>query len=254
MEDKDRKADRYFMEVVEMDLQTLLAPIPGENAYGISASHDESYRRIRHEREDEDPSLPLGPWERELKRANWVAASDLAAKALATRSKDLQLAVWLFEALIARSGFQSLAPCLHLIDQLFRRFGSHLHPHDSEHRVNLLLWVNQKLLSPLRKVQITATGGENNYAWNDWEQAQRNEQLRASLGKQAQAEIEGATLTDVGAALACTSYERIAFLQTCLSDGQTALKTLEKTVDEVLHGDGPGFGAMRGLLERIEVV
>lgn len=249
-----QESDRYFQAVVGQTWEVLLAPVSAAAPEGLPAAQDESYRRIRHEREEEDASLPLGAWERELKRANWVAASELSAAAMAARSKDLQLAAWLFEALIARSGFQALAPCLGLIDALFVQYGDKLHPQNNEHRINLLVWIGQKLLPPLRRVAITSTGTGHDYAWNDWEQAQRNEQLRASLGKQREAEIEGATLSDVGAALACTANERIVFLQGCLSDGLTALQALESTLDTQFVEDAPGLSGMRNLLERIEVV
>lgn len=246
--------DAFFAELVGVRGTALLAPVAPDGPAGHPAAQDESYRRIRVEREEEDASLPLGPWERELKRANWVAASELAAQALAARSKDLQLAAWLFEALIARAGLRAVAPCLALIDGLFRRFGAQLHPQDSEHRINLLQWINQKLLPPLRRVPLTATGDEHDFVWNDWEQAQRNEQLRASLGRKADAEIEGATLAEVGAALACTPQERIVFHIECLTAGLRALDALEATLAEQMPDDAPGFGALRGLLERIEVV
>ncbi len=253
-EEQLAEADRYFRSTVGQTWEALLAPVSVEVPEGVPAAEDERYRRIRHEREEEDASLPLGAWERELKRANWEAASELSAAALSGRSKDLQLAAWLFEALIARSGFQSLAPCLALIDALFVQYGDKLHPQDGEHRLNLLLWIGQKLLPPLRRMPITATGTDRDYAWNDWEQAQRNEQLRASLGKQREGEIEGATLADVGAALACTPDARIIFLRACLHDGLAALQTLEHTLDAQFGDDAPGFSAMRNLLERIEVV
>ena len=253
-EDNIEHADRYFRATVDHTWDALLAQVSAHVPEGVPAAEDEHYRRIRHEREEEDASLPLGAWERELKRANWVAASELTATALAGRSKDLQLAAWLFEALIARSGFQAVAPCLRLIDALLLRYADTLHPQDSEHRLNLLLWIGQKLLPPLRRVMITATGSGHDCAWNDWEQAQRNEQLRASLGKQRENEIEGATLADVGAALACTPDARILFLRDCLCDGLTALQTLERTLDAQLGDDAPGLSGMRNLLERIEAV
>ncbi len=247
-------ADRYFRTTLGCGWEELLAPVSADAPAGVPAAQDEAYRRIRHEREEEDATLPMGAWERELKRANWVAASELAAAALAGRSKDLQLAAWLFEALIARSGFQSLGPCLRLIDALLLQYGERMHPQDSEHRINLLLWIGQKLLPPLRRVMITATGSGHEYAWNDWEQAQRNEQLRASLGKQRESEIEGATLADIGAALACTPDARIVFLRDCLRDGIVALQSLERTLDARFGDDAPGLSVMRNLLERIEVV
>jgi type VI secretion system ImpA family protein len=246
--------DRYFRDAVGLGWEPLLAQVSVVRPEGIPAAEEENYRRIRHEREEEDATLPLGAWERELKRADWSAVAALTSTTLSARSKDLQLAAWLFEALIARTGFQSLAPSLGLIEALFAQYGDRLHPQDPEHRVNLLVWIGRKLLPALRKVPITATGAGRDFAWNDWEQAQRNEQLRASLGRNRESEIEGATLNDVGAALASTPHERIAVVQGWLADGVDALDALEQRLDAIMPEDAPGFGAMRDLFERIEVV
>jgi len=248
------RADAYFREQVGVGLGELLGAIPGDAPEGVPVTEDsDRYRRIRHARQDEDPTLPLGAWERELKRADWNAAAKLSTRGLVDSSKDLQLAVWLFEASIARSGFQAVGPCLTLIDGLFARYGERLHPQDPEHRINLIVWVGQKLLAPLRRATITATGSEHEFAWIDWEHAQRNEQVRASLGRQRESELEGASLEQVGAALASTQQERIVFLLGVFADALSALQRLERTLDAQFGEDAPSLGAMRDLLERIEV-
>ena len=221
---------------------------------GHAADQDEDYRRIRHERIEEDPTLPQGAWERELKRADWQVVGELSARALALRSKDLQFAAWLFESLIVRTGFQSLAPCLSLIEALMGAYGQDLHPRSEEHIANLWSWIGHKLLLPLRKVPLTATGGDRDYAWNDWEQARRNEQLRASLGRQRESEIEGASLGDVGAALACTPNERLAFLHDSLVEGLQALDRLEQVGETVWADRLPSLLPMRDLLEEIGIL
>lgn len=252
--DDRHEHERYFQETVGVGLQALLAPVPGEAAEGIPSVEDEPrYRRIRVARQEEDASLPQGAWERELKRADWDMASGLAARGLAGAAKDLQYAAWLLEALIARTGFDALAPCLGLIDALIVRYGDRLHPHDPEHRDNLLLWIGQKLLPPLRRIPITAAGGPQEFAWNDWEHAQRNEQLRNSLGRQGAHDIEGPALEDIGAALAATPQARIVHVLNALDAGLAQLERLQATLDARLGADAPGFGAMRALLERIEV-
>lgn len=253
-DDDTHPYERYFLDTVGLGLQALLAPIPGEVPEGIPAAEDEArYRRIRVARQEEDASLPMGAWERELKRADWNMASGLAARGLAGASKDLQYAAWLLEALIARTGFDALAPGLDLIDALIRQYGERLHPHDPEHRENLLLWIGQKLLPPLRRIPITAAGGPREYAWNDWEHAQRNEQLRSAMGRQGEGEIEGPSLEDVGAALASTAQTRVMHLLQVLNAGLSALQRLQATLDATLGGDAPGFGAMQTLLERVEI-
>jgi type VI secretion system ImpA family protein len=245
----------YFRDALGTSLDALLAPVPGDAPEGAPAADDqEGYRRIRHARQEEDASLPLGAWERELKRADWDTAAALSVRALIGQGKDLQLAAWLLEASIARSGYPALAPCLHLVAALFDRYGERLHPRDPEHRLNQLVWIGQKLLPSLRRVTITATGSEREFAWSDWEQALRNEQLRASLGRQRESEIEGVTLEQVGAALASTPQGRILFLLTTIGDALQALARLERTVDAHFGADAPGFGPMRDVLERVENV
>jgi type VI secretion system protein ImpA len=245
----------YFRDALGTSLDALLAPIPGAAPEGAPAADDQDgYRRIRHARQEEDASLPLGAWERELKRADWDTAAALSVRALIGQGKDLQLAAWLLEASIARSGYQALAPCLHLIAALFDRYGERLHPQDPEHRLNQLVWIGQKLLPSLRRVAITATGSDREFAWSDWEQALRNEQLRASLGRQRESEIEGVSLEQVGAALASTPQGRILFLLTTIGDALQVLARLERTIDAHFGADAPGFGAMREVLERVENV
>lgn len=254
MNEREQAHDRYFRATVGQAWEALVAPLPGASPVGHAADQDEGYRRIRHERIEEDPTLPQGAWERELKRADWQVVGELSARALALRSKDLQFAAWLFESLIVRTGFQSLAPCLSLIEALMGGYGQDLHPRSEEHIANLWSWIGHKLLLPLRKVPLTATGGDRDYAWNDWEQARRNEQLRASLGRQRESEIEGASLGDVGAALACTPNERLAFLHDSLVEGLQALDRLEQVGETVWADRLPSLLPMRDLLEEIGIL
>jgi type VI secretion system protein ImpA len=254
MNEQAQAHDRYFRATVGQPFDAMVAPLPGESPAGHPAGEDEDYRRIRHERTEEDATLPQGPWERELKRADWNAVGELAARALAMRSKDLQFAAWLFESLIVRTGFQALAPCLSLMEALLTGFGRGLHPQQEEHAANVWSWIANRLLPVLRKVPVTATGGDRDYAWNDWEQAQRNEQLRASLGRQRESEIEGASLGDVGAALACTPNERLAFLHRCIADGLQAMDRLAQVRDTTWDDNLPTLLPMRELLEQIDIL
>ena len=103
-----------------IDLAALLAPIPGPNPAGTAVRYAGDYDRIQAARQEDDPSLPQGIWQRQLKRADWDEVAALCAEALSRRSKDLQIAAWLVEAMVQRrgflalaSGFDSFAPSLH---------------------------------------------------------------------------------------------------------------------------------------------
>lgn len=251
MDNLEALADSYFTELLHTDLNALLAPIVSKPVAGEALGGSPTYAAIRTAREEEDASLPLGAWERELKRADWPAVSRLCVQGLTTQSKDLQLAAWLLEAEIHRQGFRALAPCLSLIAMLSESFWQHMYPLDLEHRDNLYRWVADKLCLPLRRVPFTATGGAADYGWADWEQAQRNEQIRAALGREATEAIEGTTLAMFSAALTCTPSPAIVGTQQHLADAQAALTMLDEVLASQMGDEAPMLDALRDLLENI---
>src|ERR1700675_504601 len=77
----------------------LLNPIPGDNTSGKTLRYDPLYDKTREARSEEDV-LPQGDWSREVKKADFALVIKLATEALSTKSKDLQLAAWLTEAIL----------------------------------------------------------------------------------------------------------------------------------------------------------
>ena len=99
-----------------------LAPLPGEQPCGPSLRYAGDYERIRDARREDDPNLPQGVWQSELKRANWDEVVRLSVDALARRSKDVQIAAWLLEALIHRRGFAGIPVGLGVMVGLCRAY------------------------------------------------------------------------------------------------------------------------------------
>ncbi|MBP1624759.1 MAG: ImpA domain protein, partial [Acidobacteria bacterium] len=85
----------------------LLNPISGENPGGESVRYAPIYDRIKEARREDDDA-PQGEWQRERKTADHALIIKLAGEALATKSKDLQLAVWLTESLLKTESFAGL--------------------------------------------------------------------------------------------------------------------------------------------------
>src|SRR3546814_13310896 len=81
-----------------------LNPVRDDAPTGDDVSFSDVFDKIREARRSDDPDLPQGDWEHELKAANWRAVIKLAGSVLAAQSKDLQAAVWLGAALIAQPG------------------------------------------------------------------------------------------------------------------------------------------------------
>ena len=81
----------------------LLNPISADNPTGKNLRYDPLYDKIKEARR-EDKDIPQGDWQIERKLADWPLTIKLTSDALATQTKDLQLAVWLTQALLRREG------------------------------------------------------------------------------------------------------------------------------------------------------
>ena len=127
-----------------IDVNELLAPIPGGDPAGSDASFSDLFDRIREARRADDPNLAQGDWQTELKVADWREAQSLSEDVLRRISKDLQAAVWLGEALIARHGLEGARDGFDLLTGLLETYWDGLYPRaedgDLEERAGKLAW------------------------------------------------------------------------------------------------------------------
>jgi type VI secretion system protein ImpA len=142
--------------------EDLLRPISPENPGGDDIRYEPIYGQIKQARTEED-DLPSGDWARERKTADWPLVIKLCTEAISTRSKDLQLAAWLTEAMLKREGLPGLASSLDLLGDLVDGLWDHLHPvleeeDDLEFRASPLDWVGQYLAPEVRLTPINAEG------------------------------------------------------------------------------------------------
>jgi type VI secretion system protein ImpA len=133
----------------------LLAPLDADLPCGPPARHDAVVTEIRLLREEDDPSLPMGQWERPLKQADWPSIERHCIDLLGARSKDLQTVVWLAEAWMRQHGFAGLRQGLALLDALLQRYWTALHPlveddGDCDARLAPLEWLNETLSTGIR--------------------------------------------------------------------------------------------------------
>jgi type VI secretion system protein ImpA len=139
----------------------LVNPIPGPNPAGIDLRYDPLYDKIKEARHEEDDA-PQGDWQRPRKTADFALVTKLASEALATRSKDLQLAAWLTEAQLRREGFAGLRTGLEFMRTLLVRYWDDLYPQledgDPELRAAPLSWVGLTLSSAVRSVPLNKAG------------------------------------------------------------------------------------------------
>jgi type VI secretion system protein ImpA len=139
----------------------LLNPISAENPTGENLKYAPIYDKIKEARRQDDDA-PQGDWKYERKVADWPLAIKLISEALATKSKDLQLAAWLAEAMLRREGVAGLREVLDIIRGLVETFWDGLYPEledgDAEYRAGPLQWIGDRLESPLKHAPLTRRG------------------------------------------------------------------------------------------------
>lgn len=233
-------------------LSTLLAPIDPGAPGGASLRASGVYSAIAQARRADDSSLPLGPWQHELKRADWDRVSKVAVNALASQGKDLQVAAWLLEAQINQNGFAAIAASLHVMQQLCENYWDDLHPLGDaaglEHRANIFQWMNEKLLPALRQVPLAGVAPGVQYGYADWERARRNEQLRQSSNEE---QVDGVGVAELAAAVTATPTATYVTIVHDLEAALLATQELLATIAPRLGKQTPSLSGFSGMLEQI---
>ncbi|MFB3813502.1 MAG: type VI secretion system protein TssA [Terriglobales bacterium] len=237
----------------------LLNPIPGPNPGGTNLRYDPIYDKIKEARREEE-DLPQGDSAYEIKRADWPLVIKLCTDALTNKSKDLQIAVWLAEALLRREGFGSFRQAIDLCRGLIEQFWDNIYPEaeddDLELRATPLDWLGGRCDDQLKKVPLTKSG-LNWYQYKEsrsvgYEQdAADSEQKRAARD---QAIADGKlTAEDFDKALTSTPK---AFYQQRLEDINGCLEAVDALaqVSEARFGSfAPSFSGLRDQLELIRL-
>lgn len=242
-----RRADDHFLRHLGVGFEALAAPVDAANPVGLPARATSVYRAIIEARQGDEDAQPRGVWQRQPKRSDWPHVSLLAAAALRSQGKDLQLAAWLCEAQVHEHGLGALAPCMLLLHTLCERYWNALHPQleqESEHeqepeqeqqqqrgqqrepaagRANIIRWLDQKLVPTLRLAPMIAAENGNSYTWTDWEQ-----------GVQA-----GDAHSPIAAALTATPSSLLSEQRTALQDALKTIGLTQQTFDDHLGAAAP---------------
>jgi type VI secretion system protein ImpA len=141
--------------------EELLNPIPGNNPAGADLRYDPLYDKIKEARREEE-DIPQGAWERPRKLADWPLVIKLISEALTSKTKDLQLAAWLTEALLRRESFAGLGGGLALLRELMEKFWDGLYPimeeGDLELRAAPLEWVGTRFDFAVKSQPVNKSG------------------------------------------------------------------------------------------------
>lgn len=237
-----------------IELEALLTPIAGENPAGESLRYEGTYDTIQEQIREEE-ALAQGDWQRETKTADWRAAVTTASEALATKSKDLQIAAWLTMALVKRHGFAGLRDGCQLLRELEERFWESLYPEledgDAEFRAGPLDALNGRLPLFIKQIPLTKSGDEV-YTWLHWEEARmvdnlaRQNQEEALQAALADGKVTSEQLTKVVAITPRMFYET---LLEDLQQGKEECEQLDRVSDEKFGRSAPSLIDLKKVID-----
>lgn len=247
-----------------VNVETLIAPLAGEAPVGENLQYSGLYDEVREARRNEE-SLEQGEWKRETKVADWDKVETLTSEALATKTKDVQIAAWLAEALTRNHGFAGARDGLKIARGLLENFWDTLYPEidegDFEGRANNFAFMDKQVALALRETPIVGTPEAFNFL--DFEDAQKfdipenidsldsTEQERISALRE-QATTEGRTTTE--AWRKAKAATRRAFYETTLAtlnETWEEFTQLDRVMDEKFANQTPGLGALKKSLEDV---
>lgn len=157
-----------------LDIEALLTPCPGENPAGDDLRYTQVYEAIAEARRSED-GRAMGDWQREVKTADWDKVITLAGEALSKKSKDLQIAAWLTEALASVEGFDGLGVGLSIMVGFMEKFWDTAYPlikdDDLEYRVAPFEFLNDKVTMCVRQAPLTDKRTTPGYSWLKWQES-----------------------------------------------------------------------------------
>jgi type VI secretion system protein ImpA len=248
-----------------LDFDTLLTPIPGENPSGVEVRYTR-YDEIKEARRQDD-NLPKGDWEEKgpAKTADWKKVMTIASKALSTETKDLQLAVWLLEALVKEEGFIGLRDGLILLKELHARFWDSVYPiiedGDFSFRAGPIDWMNEEKNLPfgIRGIPFIRSPEGEGYALLHWEEAQEVENLGRKDPKEKAAAIEENKLTveQFNKAVQSTPLPHCLALLEQVQQCQEAIDGLQQVILEKYgesNDERPSIEKIRKVLEEAHTI
>jgi type VI secretion system protein ImpA len=235
-----------------INIDDLLRPIPGDNPAGRDLRYTGVYDRIKEARRSDD-LLAQGEWQTEIKTADWKAAIELCSQALAHQSKDLQIAIWLTEALLNHDGYAGLATGLELTLKLLEKYWDTLYPGinggDLEYRVGPLGFLNEKLPEAVHQVPICdpkITRGYPYYAWAESRLVGFNQNLDKEQKKRRQMLIDEGKVSgeEFSAAVAASPIVFYKDLLAQLEQCRLNLNILDDMVNDRFNHDPPGLSKL----------
>jgi type VI secretion system protein ImpA len=250
-----------------IDIQALLAPIPGDQPAGMDLREELSpgalYTRLRDARSEAraaERAMEAEEGGSSNTPPQWRTIRELATEAISARSKDLEIAAWLTEALLRSDGLLGLGAGLQLMNGLVEQYWDDLFPLADEDgiatRVAPVATLNGRsgdgtLTQPLRRTALFNRPDGGSLQFWQYEQAvslagivdatRRQQRIDAGVIPFETIEAEAQLVGDAGFAILARDAEAAA----------QAWHSLSAALDASTGSDAPPTSRVGDLLDQI---
>jgi type VI secretion system protein ImpA len=247
-----------------LDFDQLLAPISGDGPGGVDLRLDPSPTSTYYSVKDARSTARAAERQRLLEgqesdgSGDWRPVLERGSKALAEKSKDLEIAAYVVEALLRLEGFPGLRDGFRLLRELVERFWEHLYPLPDEDgidsRVAPLAGLNGEgsegtLIGPLTSTPLTEGSSVGPYSYSHYQQAQALTTLEEEAREKRIA--RGAvTMEQFTQAVSETTPEFFENLVRTLKECQEEFGKLTTVLDQICGERAPPTSAIRAHLEQ----
>jgi len=230
--------------------EDILKPIAGDSPAGQSLRNTPLWDKIKEARREDD-GLSQGAWQEERKVADFGQVIKLAGDGIATQSKDLQLAIWVTEALLRRNGMPGFAEGLDLCRNLMAQFWDTFFPvaedGDLEDRSAMLEFIASKM-GPFVKRQPLAREGYDFYQYKGSRTVLTEEKAKSKEEKTAREKAlkEGKIAPEAFDKAFLETPKSFYFnLEKSIDVAAAAVTALDQFCSEKFGSSGPSFSALK---------
>jgi len=236
-----------------IDVEACLIPISDESPSGESLAYESEFDELKEARRFEDDTLQ-GEWRRKTKVADWDRVIDFGQELLQKKTKDLQIAAWITEALGRKYAFGGLRDGLKLMlgiqDQFWDTYFPEIDDGDLDSRSGPFVFLDSVVAPLIRTIPLTKGFNDENYSFFKWQEARntdnvglRNQEAMDALI--AEGKITGQQFEDAVAQTPRAFYETT--FQDLLACIET-LRALDDSMDQRFGRESPGVGSVRKAL------
>jgi len=255
------------------DLDALLAPIPGDSPAGVDLRTDSSPQSLYYllrdaraearaaERAMEAPDPDRPETTSTAPPPQWRTIRELGLEAIGERSKDLEVASWLAEALLRSDELVGFTAGVKLMTGLVENYWEGLFPLPDEEgietrvspilRLNGLSGAEGSLGPPLRRVPLFARpDGSEMQLWH-YEQSENLAKLTDPEARQRRIEAGVLTYETIeGEARAAGAAHLTKAHETAMA-AEAAWRALSEALDSRAGADSPPTSQVRSVLEKL---